>query len=791
MIKKQTLIVLIFLCINFSGFGQVIFSNLITGNNPNNFDPYINGQIIDPNITVSGIGRGTGINGFNGNDRYNARDWNLSALDIDDYFYFTITPNTGYEIDFISFEYTGQSSQQGPVNIAVRSSLDGYTNNIGTGIIAGAVIDLSAPAFQNINSTITFRVYAWGGMNNNGTFSINDFAFNGRLNTFCSSTSTWDGASWSLPPSLSTHVIINGDYNTTTNGSFSSCSLIVNSGSTLIVDDGSYVLVENDVTIYGDIIVRTSGSLVQVNDSGTFTLDPSGNATVEKETAEMKQWYEYTYWSSPTETETVGAGLSDAQSNRRFGFNGANYLDSQKEIGNSNSYTPGQDDIDDNNNDWFILSDSDPMVPGMGYASTHNQVIFNSSPCYTDNNPTTPCQFTYTFEGAFNTGIISVPVYRNDSELNDNNWNFIGNPYPSAIDANLFLAANSVIDTVDQGGIDGVIYFWSQTTPPSRSNNGNQVENFSQADYAIINASGENPGGDNVTPDRFIPSGQGFFVAYSNSGAVDSTNGSIKQGTVTFNNAMRVNGNNTQFFRNSNSKENSEPNKLSIKLTSDNGVFNQILVAYVNGASDDFDGLTYDAPRNLSTGAYSILYSIIENNDKKFAIQGKDPNSLDLDETIAIGFDTSIDVATLYTLSIAQIEGNFFNNNAVYLKDYDMNTIHNLSDSDYTFTSEVGEFKDRFEIVFNDASLGINQNDIEANTVTIIELDADHVKFKASNNLNILNVQLFDVLGRQLYNFKGNNNVEIYNLSSLSQATYIAKIELSNGAIITKKAIKK
>ncbi|HMC01225.1 MAG TPA: T9SS type A sorting domain-containing protein, partial [Flavobacteriaceae bacterium] len=292
------------------------------------------------------------------------------------------------------------------------------------------------------------------------------------------------------------------------------------------------------------------------------------------------------------------------------------------------------------------------------------------------------------------------------------------------------------------------------------------------------------------------PSGQGFFISYSNSGFVDSTstNGDgdlISQGTITFSNSMRVTGNNTQFFKNSNSKESSVFNKLWVNLTSDNGIFNQILVAYVNGATDDFDGLTYDAPRNLSTGVYSILYSIIENNDKKFAIQGKDPSSLDLDETIVLGFDTSIDVATLYKLSVAQIEGNFFNDNTVYLKDNLMNTIHNLSKSDYTFTSEVGKFKDRFEIVFTDASLGTDQNNLEANNVSIIDLDEDNVKFKASNNLTILNVQLFDVLGRQLYDFKGSNNVEIYNISALSQATYIAKIELSNGAIVSKKAVKK
>jgi len=65
------------------------------------------------------------------------------------------------------------------------------------------------------------------------------------------------------------------------------------------------------------------------------------------------------------------------------------------------------------------------------------------------------------------------------------------------------------------------------------------------------------------------------------------------------------------------------------------------------------------------------------------------------------------------------------------------------------------------------------------------------VTFKVSNHLNITSVKIYDVLGRLLYDLKGNSHTEIYNLSSLSQAAYIAKVVLSNGAIVTKKAVKR
>ena len=323
---------------------------------------------------------------------------------------------------------------------------------------------------------------------------------------------------------------------------------------------------------------------------------------------------------------------------------------------------------------------------------------------------------------------------------------------------------------------------------------GIKIKILKQSDYAIINTTGQTAGGDGIIPSRYIPSGQSFFMAYDNSAVgnlISSSPDDIYEGNVVFNNSMRVTTNNDQFFRGTNSKSSSLDNKIWINLTSDNGVFNQLAIAYVDNATNGYDGMGYDTPRNLSTELYSSIYTIIEGEDKKFAIQGKAKGSLTLDESIPLGFDTSINVATLYTLSISQMEGEFLNNNTIYLKDYLMNIVHDLSNSEYTFTSEVGEFKERFEIVFTNASLSTNENSLADNTISIVELDSDNVRFKTSSNQTIKTVVIYDVLGRLLYNLNGNSSSETYNLSSLSQATYIAKVELSNGLIITKKAIKR
>jgi len=176
---KTTLFFVVMLCAFTNGFTQSIFDNPITGTNPNTSNPYSIGQTVDPNLSASGIGRGSGITGSAANNRYSATQWNSISLDANDYFEFTLTPNPGKTISFISFVYTGQASGTGPLNFAFRSSADGFTTDIGTPSATGVTISLAAMSYQNITAAITFRFYGWNASSGTGTFSINDFTFNG------------------------------------------------------------------------------------------------------------------------------------------------------------------------------------------------------------------------------------------------------------------------------------------------------------------------------------------------------------------------------------------------------------------------------------------------------------------------------------------------------------------------------------------------------------------------------------------------------------------------------------
>ena len=179
---RKLFITVVFLCCYGMLWPQAIFSNTITGTNPNTSNPYTEGQITDPNLIASGIGRGTGITGSNSNNRYNASGWSIGVTpDENDYFEFILSPEEGNRINFNSFVFTGQASASGPVQFSLRSSVDGFTSEVAALSATGSTVNLTGSVFQNIQTTISFRIYGWGGSSTAGTFSINDFTFEGSV----------------------------------------------------------------------------------------------------------------------------------------------------------------------------------------------------------------------------------------------------------------------------------------------------------------------------------------------------------------------------------------------------------------------------------------------------------------------------------------------------------------------------------------------------------------------------------------------------------------------------------
>jgi len=736
--KNYILTSLVFLLVGVS-FGQSIFENAITDPNPSAADPFVIGQVVDPNMTVSGIGRGTGILPSANIDRYDASGWDTVLFDNTAYFEFTLTPNAGYEIDFISFVYTGQASATGPTNILFRSSLDGYVADIGTPLINGTTIDLSTAVFQDLATPITFRIYAWGASSAAGTYSINDFTFNGSVVPNCTLTTTWDGFGWDNGfPDITMAAIIDGDYLTASSLplSFEACSLLVTAGNELSINDDDYIQVVNDITIDGLIEIASKGSLIQVNDSGTITLNGTGTGRLFKSTTPIDNIYEYTYWSSPFSNETVGAALTGVPVNRIFRYDAANYEDTDA------------DNFDDNSDDWILAGQAEVMMPGKGYAAFARPATMGY-----------PESQQFVFTGEFNTGVITTPVTVSPDLVNPQNWNLLGNPYPSAIDADAFIN-----DPANIGVLGGTIYLWTHITPPEDFNPGPDVLNFSEDDYASYTAG---VGGVEAYPGETVPtgiigSGQGFFIE------------GLANGFATFNNGMRVTTGNDNFYR--------ATDRIWLNLENDLGGFSQMLIGFVEGATNGLDR-SYDGKR-LDGGGLISLSSLID--DQAFAIQGREP--LTEEEIIPLAIKNLVEGDNTYKISIENVEGLLVNSD-IYLIDHLEGVTHDLNTGAYRFSSAQGIHKERFELLLKNEIKSLQQLEEE---LLVIKNQDDSLSFTTTNNTAIQNVQIFDLLGRQLVN-EDFNNEELPNsikFYQLRETIFIVKATLSDGTLLTKKGLK-
>ena len=86
-------------------------------------------------------------------------------------------------------------------------------------------------------------------------------------------------------------------------------------------------------------------------------------------------------------------------------------------------------------------------------------------------------------------------------------------------------------------------------------------------------------------------SGQGFFVRAINSGLIQ------------FNNLMRMANANDQFFKSSNPKEKviaEEKDRVWLNLTSDQGGYNQLLIGFMEKATDGVEVSELGTNWNLS-----------------------------------------------------------------------------------------------------------------------------------------------------------------------------------------------
>lgn len=512
-------------------------------------------------------------------------------------------------------------------------------------------------------------------------------------------------------------------------GSFVCNSLVLNADLTLT--DGQTIEVVNGVTGPGKIIMSSTASLVQ---RATGVAKPTIQLT--KATRFLKQ-FDYTYFGSPTNGDVLTSLLG--------AISPTGSLDNAFEM--KYKYVSGT------GGGWVALTTS-PNV-GLGYiARVKSQPPFTTPVIGTDFINTT-------YTGTANNGDISVGIGYNSASPNGaTSHNLLANPYPSALDADKFLQANS--------NIDGVVYLWSQQTPSV-----GLTTLYNQADYIAYTRAGSTAiGALNITAFAGkIASGQGFMVK-ALSTAVTNTN-------VLFTNCMRVSGSNTQFNRVVN--ETPIIDRYKVNMTGNNGVFSQIVVAYLPEGTMGYDRM-YDAGRNSVSTAQ--LYSILENDGRKLAINAR-PNFVTSD-IVPLGVSKSGTTLESFTLSIQEKEGVFASATPVYVHDMILNTYTDLTLTDYTFSNNSATANNRFEIVYQNGALSNPSFEV---TKAIAFIENGSLSVVASTGIK--SIQIFDITGREITSINGtglNSSVTLFNFS---EGIYIAKIKLENGALATQKLINK
>ncbi|MCF6130182.1 YDG domain-containing protein [Flavobacterium sp. AS60] len=550
-----------------------------------------------------------------------------------------------------------------------------------------------------------------------------------------SDSTTWTtGLVWTNgTPSATKNAIILGAYDTATSGGgFTAKKLTINGSGSLTIRAGATVTVQNQIINNAGanaIIIENTGSLVQVND---YAVN-KGVINYKRQTNAISN-FDYTYWSSPVTGFTLGGVSPNTQYDKFYSFNSTTQA-------------------------WKQETTATTMTPAVGYIIRGPQLSAYMAP-----NP--PSSYEATFVGVPNNGKYQI------SGIVANKAYLIGNPYPSALDADTFIDGNLNV-------LDGTLYFWTHNTPIA----GNV---YDQDDYASYNRTGStgtaalNPGVSNFAPTGKIGSGQGFFANSKNPALLNGDT------TIDFSNSMRVGvggitGDNSQFFRTNNRTNTSiEKHRIWLNLTSPQGAFKQTLVGYIEGATNEYEGL-FDG-ENFNANQYVNFYSI--NQGKNLTIQGR---ALPFDENdqVPLGFKTTI--TGPLTISIDNTDGLLADQN-VYIEDLLTNTIIDITNGGYTFDAVPGIYNNRFILRYTNGALGVNDPSLIKNSITVYKSNGI-ININSTNEL-IANVKVYDLQGRLITEQKEVNatSTSIKNLRA-SQQVLIVKVTTQDNKVVTKKVV--
>ncbi|MBS7788258.1 T9SS sorting signal type C domain-containing protein [Flavobacterium sp. CYK-55] len=543
-----------------------------------------------------------------------------------------------------------------------------------------------------------------------GLTGYGDFQLGETATTWTAGASTTDWATsgnWSKGvPSASINAIIpSASLYPEISATAAANRMSVASGASVTVKSGYNLTVTDAIANSGTITVENNANLKQTNN---VSNTGSGTAVVKRNTATLMR-QDYVMWSSPVDGQQLQAFSPQTLSTRFYTFDGS-------------AGTAGQ---------YVATSATGNFADATGYLIR-----------LPNNHPATPTVWNGTFTGtAMHNGNYSL------TSLNNNQYYAVGNPYPSTIDADLFIAGNSLADAM---------YFWRKT---------NNSANPSYATYTLAGGVGTPGSGDplGLTPNGVINVGQGFIVKTSGSGT-----------SLNFTNGMRITNNGNLFFR----TNEIERNRIWLNMSNTSGIACQTMVSYMENATSGVDNMIDGLFLNDSQNALTSLI-----NGAEYAIQGR-ALPFESTDSVALGFKSELPGD--YSIALDHVDGFFINEHNIFLKDNLTATVHDLRTGAYTFTTAGGVDNTRFELVFENL-LNVNPHDLAANQV---------IAYTHNNQLNIdsgaikmAQVEVFDIRGRLIAQSSSiNASKAVLNIPSTHQVLLV-KITSENGQSVTKKVM--
>lgn len=527
--------------------------------------------------------------------------------------------------------------------------------------------------------------------------------------------------------------------------------LNIETGQTLTVADGVALTVSNALELEGDIRLLGSAQLLQTH---TDIKNVSGTGNLYKDIkSTLSNVFQYGYWSSPVTTDgltyTIAGTLKD-------GTTPLAATGEPLEISFSTNFDG--DDITPirlstrwlakfiNNSDWSVtISETSELFnPGEGFAKKSTGAAGGQN--YTFKGKPNDGDYTHTI-GAFVSSTLGP-------------WSLLGNPYTSPINADTFILDNAVT----AGSIVGTLYFYEA---------GNETSHLSSeylGGYATRVSGMGTPapeiGMSGKVPGQNIGIGQGFFVEASGTG-----------GTITFNNNQRVfdiGGTNTEFFSKTElvKKENQFPIlRIGFEFNLNEDVYHrQVAVgfrgltkAYENG----YEGETFDLkPTDMSLK--------MEGNEGAFSILGIEDFNKDIKIPLKVKTDKLRNVTFLIDENQVDSE--------VFLLDQLTNNYYNLSEENAEINLAEGDYDSRFFIVFkNENTLTVHDESLQK----ILVFNTENQIIVKSNDVSIEDVNLYNILGKQISIFKSSNSSTEISIPthSIPTGVFIVKVKTPLGML--------